>query len=257
MWRTISVIQLTNLSKHYGDCKAVTNISLQIPQGSIFGFLGMNGAGKTSTIKMMVGILRPTTGSITIANHCLAREPQKAKAAIGYVPDRPYVYPKLSGREYLYFMCDLYNVAISDVEERINTVLDEYGMTEHQNNLIESYSHGMKQRIAFCGALVHRPEVLIVDEPMVGLDPHGAKTLKSALKRQSAAGTTVFLSTHSLHVAEELADTIAILHRGEIIISGSFQEIQRMSQQGHEHLEEIFIELTSQAAPYAIHAGGM
>jgi ABC-2 type transport system ATP-binding protein len=251
------MIQLHNLSKHYPNCKAVDNISLQIPKGSIFGFLGMNGAGKTSTIKMMTGILRPTTGTVTIAGHCLTKESSKAKAAIGYVPDRPYVYPKLSGREYLYFMCDLYNVAMKEVDTRIDSVLDEYSMTQYQHNLIESYSHGMKQRIAFCGALVHKPTVLIVDEPMVGLDPHGAKTLKSALKREANAGTTVFLSTHSLHVAEELADTIAILHKGKIIISGSFQEIQRMSQRGHEHLEEIFIELTSQASPYEMYAGGI
>ena len=190
------MIQLENLSKHYGDCKAVDDISLHIPQGSIFAFLGMNGAGKTSTIKMMVGILRPSSGSISIGGYSLSKDPIQAKMQIGYVPDRPYLYPKLTGREYLYFMCDLYKVPLKKAVAQVESVLDEYGMTEYQNNLIESYSHGMKQRIAFCGALVHKPSVLIVDEPMVGLDPHGARTLKQALRKEATAGTTVFLSTH-------------------------------------------------------------
>ena len=251
------MIQLDNLSKHYGDCKAVDDISLHIPQGSIFAFLGMNCAGKTSTIKMMVGILRPSSGSISIGGYSLSKDPIQAKMQIGYVPDRPYLYPKLTGREYLYFMCDLYKVPLKKAVAQVESVLDEYGMTEYQNNLIESYSHGMKQRIAFCGALVHKPSVLIVDEPMVGLDPHGARTLKQALRKEATAGTTVFLSTHSLNVAEELADSIAILHKGKIITQGSFEEIRGMSRGGHQHLEEIFIELTSSFSPYQAHVGGI
>lgn len=251
------MIQLNNLSKHYGDCKAVDDISLHISEGSIFAFLGMNGAGKTSTIKMMVGILRPTSGLISIAGYSLSEDPIQAKMQIGYVPDRPYLYPKLTGREYLHFMCDLYKVPLKKAAAHIDSVLVEFAMSEFQNNLIESYSHGMKQRIAFCGALVHQPSVLIVDEPMVGLDPHGARTLKQALKKQANSGTTVFLSTHSLNVAEELADSIAILHKGRIITQGSFEEIRSMSRDGHQHLEEIFIELTSSFSPYQAHVGGL
>jgi ABC-2 type transport system ATP-binding protein len=238
------MIELLNVSKTYGSFSAVHDLSLRIPPGSIFAFLGMNGAGKTTTIKMMTGILAPTSGSIAVGGYSLQTNPCEAKSLIGYVPDRPHLYPKLSGREFLYFVCDLYNVPTSVIEARVTSVLDEYSLTPWADALIESYSHGMRQRIAMCAALVHEPQILIVDEPMVGLDPHGARDLKLAFKRYASRGMTVFLSTHSLHVAEELADRLAIIHKGKLLVSGSMEEIRDSSGAHSDGLEDIFLELT-------------
>jgi ABC-2 type transport system ATP-binding protein len=206
----------------------------------------MNGAGKTTTIKMMTGILPATTGSISIGGYDIRSQACKAKGLIGYVPDRPHLYPKLTGREYLYCICDLYRVKAQEVNSRIDTLLDEYSLTPWQNTLIESYSHGMKQRIALCGALVHEPQALIVDEPMVGLDPHGARDLKSAFKRYARRGVTVFISTHSLNVAEELADYIAIIHKGRLLTTGTLEQIRELTNSPSLDLEQIFLDLTTQ-----------
>jgi ABC-2 type transport system ATP-binding protein len=239
------MIELSKVSKSYGELKAVSDLSLTIPPGSIFAFLGMNGAGKTTTIKMMAGILSPSTGSISVGGYDLKTDPQRAKQLIGYVPDRPHLYPKLTGREFLNFMCDLYRVPQNIAQERIDQVLDEYSLSPWQDSLIESYSHGMRQRIALCGALVHAPQILIVDEPMVGLDPHGARDLKKAFMRYARSGMTVFLSTHSLDVAEELADSLAIIHKGKIIVSGSLEQIRDSAGSHSDGLEDIFLQLTS------------
>jgi ABC-2 type transport system ATP-binding protein len=239
------MIELSCVSKMYGPTVAVHNLSLTIPPGCIFAFLGMNGAGKTTTIKMMAGILAPTSGTIRLGGFDLCTQASEAKSIIGYVPDRPHLYPKLTGREFLYFVCDLYRVPLPEVESRISGVLEEYALTPWQDALIESYSHGMKQRIALCAAMVHEPQILIVDEPMVGLDPHGARDLKRALKRYAESGITVFLSTHSLHVAEELADSLAIIHKGELLIRGSLGHIRDTTGSSTEDLEDIFLELTS------------
>jgi ABC-2 type transport system ATP-binding protein len=239
------MIELSNVSKTYGSLKAVNNLSLSIPQGCIFAFLGMNGAGKTTTIKMMTGILAPSSGTISVGGFNLRTQPCEAKSLIGYVPDRPYLYPKLSGREFLHFVCDLYQVPAVHVEARVSQVLDEYSLSPWADALIESYSHGMRQRIALCAALVHEPQILIVDEPMVGLDPHGARDLKQAFKRYAASGTTVFLSTHSLHVAEELADAIAIIHKGDLLVNGTLEQVREITGSNRDGLEEIFLEITS------------
>lgn len=239
------MIELSCVSKVYGPTVAVNNLSLAVPPGCIFAFLGMNGAGKTTTIKMMAGILAPTSGSIRLGGFDLRTQASEAKSIIGYVPDRPHLYPKLTGREFLYFVCDLYRVPVAEIEGRINRVLEEYALTPWQDSLIESYSHGMKQRIALCAAMVHEPQILIVDEPMVGLDPHGARDLKKALKRYAESGVTVFLSTHSLHVAEELADSLAIIHKGELLIRGSLEHIRDTTGSTDDALEDIFLELTS------------
>jgi ABC-2 type transport system ATP-binding protein len=239
------MIELENVSKTYGSFKAVNDLSLCVPQGSIFAFLGMNGAGKTTTIKMLTGILTPTSGSVRLGGFDLKTNALDAKKVLGYVPDRPHVYTKLTGREFLYFMCDLYKVAAKQAERRIDEVLEEYSLTQWQDALIESYSHGMKQRIALCGALVHDPQILIVDEPMVGLDPHGAKALKNAFRRYARSGMTVFLSTHSLNVAEELADNMAIIHKGSLIATGSLSDIRNTAGAAAEDLEDIFLELTT------------
>ncbi len=243
--RVAPMIELLNVSKTYGSVNAVSNLSLVVPPGSIFAFLGMNGAGKTTTIKMMTGILAPSAGSISVAGYNIRNNPCEAKSIIGYVPDRPHLYPKLSGREFLYFVCDLYQVPAALIESRVAAVLDEYSLTPWADALIESYSHGMRQRIALCAALVHTPQILIVDEPMVGLDPHGARDLKLAFKRYAAQGMTVFLSTHSLNVAEELADALAIIHKGRLLVSGSMDEIRESTGSRNDGLEEIFLELTT------------
>jgi ABC-2 type transport system ATP-binding protein len=239
------MITLKNLSKSYGSFKAVNDISLHVPSGGIFAFLGVNGAGKTTTIKMITGILKPSLGSIYLGGYDLGAEPLQAKAITGYIPDRPNLYPKLTGREFLNFMCDLYRVPAKQAERRIDEVLEEYTLTQWQDELIESYSHGMKQRIATCGALVHDPRVLIVDEPMVGLDPHGARNLKDAFKRYAKSGVTIFLSTHSLNVAEELADNLAIIHKGSILTTGTLEDIRALTGKHDEGLEDMFLELTS------------
>lgn len=241
------MITLTNLSKTYGSFTAVNNISLSVPSGGIFAFLGVNGAGKTTTIRMITGILKPTSGSIYLGGYDLLAEPLQAKAITGYIPDRPNLYPKLTGREFLYFICDIYRIHGKQAEKRIDEVLDEYSLTQWQDELIESYSHGMKQRLATCAALVHDPRVLIVDEPMVGLDPHGARNLKEAFKRYAKSGVTIFLSTHSLNVAEELADNLAIIHQGSILTTGTLDDIRDLTGKHDEGLEHMFLELTSPA----------
>lgn len=241
------MIEINSLIKNYGALCAVNNISLRVEAGEIFGFLGMNGAGKTTTIRMMAGVIRPSSGNIKLAGFDIVEEPIQAKKITGYIPDRPYIYNKLTGREFLYFVADLYQVSPKQAEDRIDQVLDEYRLTEWENELVESYSHGMKQRLATCAALIHDPKILILDEPMVGLDPHGAKLLKEALKRYAAKGIAVFLSTHSLNVAEELAQRLAIIHKGSIIATGSLEEIRALSKSGQSDLEDIFLELTSGA----------
>lgn len=239
------MVEIQNLVKRYGDFVAVNGISLTINRGEIFGFLGVNGAGKTTTLKMMSGILKPSEGKITIGGFDIETEPEKAKAITGYIPDRPHLYSKLTGREFLYFVGDLYSVPSSEIDERIDALLKEYYLTEWEDELIESYSHGMKQRLATCGALLHKPQLIIVDEPMVGLDPHGAKLLKEAFKRYAKEGTTILLSTHSLNVAEEVADRLAIVHRGSIVAIGTLQDIREKAGGSLGNLEELFLTITA------------
>jgi len=239
------MITLCGVTKSYGSFVAVNNLSMTIPEGGIFAFLGVNGAGKTTTIRMMTGILRPSFGTVSVGGFDLVRSPIEAKSIMGYVPDRPTLYPKLTGREFLYFICDLYRMSRRDAERRIDEILGEYDLTRWQEEMIEGYSHGMKQRLATCAALVHNPRVLIVDEPMVGLDPHGAKHLKEALRRYADGGMTVFLSTHSLNVAEELADHIGIIHRGSLLVTGTLEDIRALTGNPSDDLEHMFLELTT------------
>lgn len=238
------MIEIQDLVKEYGSFRAVDGISLSVSPGEIFGFLGVNGAGKTTTLRMLAGILRPTSGNLKICGHDVVTDPVKTKSVTGYIPDRPYLYPKLSGREFLQFIAQLYNVSHDQIEERINIHLDEYRLTDWQNELIESYSHGMKQRLATCAALIHKPKVLIVDEPMVGLDPHGAKLLKERFRSYAKAGMAILLSTHSLNVAEEVADRLAIINRGKIIATGTLAEIKHLTGLHDRNLEHLFLELT-------------
>ena len=239
------ILSVNNLIKRYGDFTAVDGISFSIAPGEIFGFLGVNGAGKTTTLRMLAGVLKPTSGEIVIAGHDLARDPIEAKRITGYIPDRPYLYAKLTGREFLIFVSELYEIKSAIAYERIDSLLSAYGLGQWQDELIESYSHGMKQRLATCSALVHAPKLLIVDEPMVGLDPHGARLLKDSFRGYAKAGMSILLSTHSLNVAEELCDRLVIINRGKIITSGTLAEIRAAFGMGSKDLEKIFLELTS------------
>lgn len=238
------MIEMENLTKRFGSVTAVDDITLSVNRGEICSFLGVNGAGKTTTLRMLAGILRPTAGRIRIGEYDLAEQPLKAKQITGYIPDRPYLYPGLTGREYLYFASELYRLSHSSADQRIDALLDAYALTEWQDDLIEGYSHGMKQRLATCAAVLPEPDVLIVDEPMVGLDPHGAKLLKGYFKEYARNGMTIFISTHSLNVAEEVSDRFAIIHAGQIIARGTLNELRTLSGLADTGLEEVFLQLT-------------
>lgn len=239
------LLRLDGVVKRYGSFTAVKGISLEVHRGEIFGFLGPNGAGKTTTIRMVAGILETTSGTIVVGGHDLAGEPMSARARIGYIPDRPFLYEKLTGGEFLRFAAGLWGHEGSEVEERIEKLLALFSLSEWRDELIESYSHGMRQKILISSALVHRPELIVVDEPMVGLDPRSARLLKELLRSFVAGGGTVFLSTHTLEVAEALCDRIAIISRGEILAQGTMAQLRaQVSSQAGEQLEDIFLKLT-------------
>ena len=240
------MIEIKNLSKSYnkGAVKAVEDLNLHVKPGKIFGFLGPNGAGKTTTIKMMVGLLIPDKGTISIAGYDNAKNPLEAKQNIGYVPDNPDVYDRLTGMEYLNLMADVYKVSVEERQERINYFLDMFNLTDAVGDLIKSYSHGMKQKIVLTGALLHNPAVWILDEPMVGLDPKSSHLLKEYMRKHCDRGNTVFFSTHILEVAERLCDRIGIINKGKLIAIGSMDELRHGDQAGS--LENIFLELTEQ-----------
>jgi ABC-2 type transport system ATP-binding protein len=238
------MIKLTNLSKHYRGLKAVDKIDLEVKRGMVFGFLGPNGAGKTTTVKMMVGVLKPTEGQIIINGIDMAREPAQAKRSIGFIPDQPFLYEKLSGVEFLRFIAGLYNLNHgSSVEHRISALLQLFELSHWGEELIESFSHGMRQRLIMCAALLHEPEVIIVDEPMVGLDPRAARLVKDVFKDQARKGRTVFMSTHSLEVAQEVCEEIAIIQTGKIIAKGTAEDLKREAGVDGT-LEKIFLKLT-------------
>ena len=240
------MIRITNLTKRFGGFAAVNDISLEVKKGEIFAFLGTNGAGKTTTIRMMTGVLLPTSGTVEIGGHDIQRNPIEAKMLMGVIPDRPYIYGKLTGREFLTFMADLYLVERAVAAKRIDELLSIFGLSEWQNELIDGYSHGMKQRLLTCAAQVHNPPVLIVDEPMVGLDPRGAKLLKDTFRAKADAGLTIFMSTHSLPVAEEIADRLAIIRRGQIIAVGTLDDLYAQAKGSVSDLEEIFLQLVEE-----------
>ena len=238
------MIELINLTKKFKGLRAVDGINLKVSAGSIFGFLGPNGAGKTTTIKMMAGVLKPTEGRIIINNRDLFLEPSRVKQSVGFIPDRPYVYEKLSGREFLGLIAGLYGLDHAPaVNGRISELLELFELDHWQDELIESYSHGMKQRLVMCSALLHSPKVIIVDEPMVGLDPKASRLVKNIFRDQAGGGATVFMSTHSLEVAEEVCEEIAIIQAGRIIAQGTAEDLRRKAGMNGS-LENIFLRLT-------------
>ncbi|HYA86049.1 MAG TPA: ABC transporter ATP-binding protein [Nitrospirota bacterium] len=236
------MIKLINLTKKYGKLTAVNNINLNVAQGEIFGFLGPNGAGKTTTIRMMAGLLQPTSGTALIGGFDIQTEPLKAKFITGFIPDRPFLYEKLTAMEFMYFIAQLYEMQDSD--KRISGLLNLFGLSDWQDELIENFSHGMKQRLVMASALLHDPKVLVVDEPMVGLDPRGARLVKDIFKELASKGVTVFMSTHTLEIVEQMCTRVAIINNGDIIAEGSVEDLGRIARMEKSHLEPIFLRLT-------------
>ena len=238
------MIELRNIVKDYGSYTALHQLDLSVPAGEVFGFIGPNGAGKTTTIKVIGGILAPTAGSVRIAGIDMARDPVAAKQRIGFIPDRPYLYEKLTGMEFLQFTADVYGVAQAVFREKAVSLLEMFALADWGEELIESYSHGMKQRLIMCAALLHGPEVLVVDEPMVGLDPVAIRMVKNLFRDLAREGVTVFMSTHTLAVAEDICDRIGIIHRGRLIAQGTLDDLRKDIKGGASDLEAVFINLT-------------
>jgi ABC-2 type transport system ATP-binding protein len=238
------MIRLESLSKRYGAHEAVKNLCLHVAPGELFGFLGPNGAGKTTTIKMIAGLLQPTSGRIRIAGHDLAEEPVRAKGALGFIPDRPFLYEKLSALEFLRFVAGLYGFDGGSLNGRIDELLALVELEDVRSELIESFSHGMKQRLVLAAAFVHEPKVMVVDEPMVGLDPKGARLIKRVFREYCRRGSSVFVSTHTLEVAQELCDRIGIIVGGELVALGSMEDLKVKAETDRHDLEEIFLKLT-------------
>jgi ABC-2 type transport system ATP-binding protein len=246
---SIPLIETAHVVKSYGDKTAVDDVSFQVNAGEIFGFLGPNGAGKTTTIKMIVGLLRPTSGLIKVAGYDVVAQPIQAKAACGYVPDEPNLYAKLTGRELLRFVGDLYGLDTAQAARRSEELLRLFGLNEAADETTDSYSHGMKQKTSLATALVHDPKVLILDEPTVGLDPKSARLIKDILRQMAERGAAVMLSTHILEIAQNMCDRIGIINKGKVIASGTMEELRQLGQ-GESSLEDIFLGLTG-GAEYA------
>lgn len=243
------MIKLTNLTKNFDSFAALKGMNLEVKRGEIFCLVGPNGAGKTTTIKLMAGLLMPTSGNIIVDGHDLNEEPIKVKGMIGYIPDRPFLYEKLTGREFLKFIAGLFEEDGKDVDSRIGKLLEFFELKDWANDLIEGYSHGMKQRLIISSALLHNPKIIIVDEPTVGLDPKGARLIKRIFKALSSEGVTIFMTTHNLSFAEELGDRIGIINEGRLIAVGTMEELRTMAKGAGEHghtplLEDIFLKLT-------------
>ena len=239
------MIRTHGIEKRYGRFQALKPLDLHVRAGGVFGFLGPNGAGKTTTIRILSGVLPPTGGRLSIDGVDMATDPVQAKARTGYIPDRPYLYEKLTAREMLQFVGGLYGLDDATIARRGDELLDFHGLLKFGDELVEGYSHGMKQRLTLSCALLHEPRLLIVDEPMVGLDPRGAKQIKKVFRDQADSGRTVFLSTHSLDVAQEVCDRLAIIHQGRIVAMGTYEEIRGRAD-GAEDLEAVFLAILAE-----------
>jgi len=246
------MIRLEGVEKRYGSFQALCPLDLHVPAGEVFGFLGPNGAGKTTTNRIMAGVLPATQGRVTIAGVSMADDPVECRRQSGFIPDRPFLYEKLTAREFLQFMGKIYELDPVDITSRSKALLEEHGLGDRADELIEAYSHGMKQRLVLSAAMLHDPPVLIVDEPMVGLDPHGARRIKQLFRELAQRGRAVFLSTHSLDVAQEVCDRVGILFKGRLVALGSVNNLMARSD---EDLEAVFLRITEEETN-ALPAGG-
>ena len=242
-----TLIETRDLVKRYGDKVAVNNVSFNVYGGEVFGFLGPNGAGKTTTLKMIVGLLQPTSGTVKVAGYDVQTQPILAKAASGYVPDSPNLYAKLTGRELLRFVGDLYNLDRSQAARRIDELLRMFDLVRAAEDTVDSYSHGMQQKTSLAAALMHDPRVLVLDEPTVGLDPKSARLIKDILRQLADRGAAVMLSTHILEIAERMCDRIGIINQGQLIAQGTMTELRALDKSGQTSLEDIFLDLTGGA----------
>jgi ABC-2 type transport system ATP-binding protein len=238
------VIAVTDLVKRYGAFTAVDGVTLDVQPGQIHGFLGPNGAGKTTTIRMIAGLLKPTSGRIVVNGRDLATDPEGAKASLGFIPDRPFIYEKLTAGEFLRFHGGLYGLDAATIDERVTEMLELFELGRWREELVESFSHGMKQRLVMCAAFMHRPRAVLVDEPMVGLDPRGARLIKDVFRRMAQRGVAVLMSTHTLEVAQEMCDRVSIILKGRIIASGTVDEVRALSGTADEQLTAVFLRLT-------------
>ena len=238
------MIRIENLVKQYGAFTAVDGVSLDVNPGQIHGFLGPNGAGKTTTIRMIAGLLKPTSGRIFVNNHDISSSPELAKASLGFIPDRPFIYEKLTAGEFLRFHGGLYSLDDVVLEERTTEMLELFELLRWRDELVESFSHGMKQRLVMGAAFLHRPQAVLVDEPMVGLDPRGARLIKEVFRRMADRGVAILMSTHTLEVAQEMCDRISIILRGKIIAHGTVDELRTLAGAQDAQLTPVFLKLT-------------
>lgn len=238
-----SIIEIQGLTKKYGDLVALNDLTLNIEEGEVFGFIGPNGAGKTTTIRMMGGIIEPTDGKILIGGIDMSRDPVGAKKIIGFVPDRPFLYEKLTGMEFLKFIADLYRVDLRVFSRRAPELLERFALWQWKDEIVEAYSHGMKQRLIIAAALLHDPRVMVIDEPMVGLDPEAVRMVRDILKGLARQNVTVFVSTHTLSLAEDLCDRIGVIHKGTLLAQGTVAELNLAAKTGEARLEEVFLTL--------------
>ena len=241
------MIEVQGLTKSYGSVAAVRDLSFSVAPGEVLGLVGPNGAGKTTTLRMIAGILRPTDGRVLLGGDNVHEQPLAAKMRLGFIPDRPFVYDKLTGAEFLRFVAGLYGQEGDTVERRIAELLEVFELASWKDELVEAYSHGMRQKLIISSALIHRPECIVVDEPMVGLDPKAARLLKDIFRQFVSRGGTVLMSTHTLEVAEAMCDRVAIIQHGKIVADGTVDDLRRQHRAGDASLEELFLKLTGGA----------
>ncbi len=244
------MIEISGLTKRFGERAAVSGLDLTVASGEIFGFLGPNGAGKTTTVRMLTGLIRPTSGRARVAGFDVAENPIAAKRAMGLVPDEPFVYPKLTGLEYLRFIGELYGVRLDEIRRRAPELLEMFELAPWGGELLESYSHGMRQKLVLAGVLLHEPKVLMLDEPMVGLDPKSGRLVKDIFRELAKRGTAIFMCTHVLEIAEKLCDRVGIMIDGRMIACGTLAQLREQGRGGGQDLESIFLSLTG-GAEYA------
>jgi ABC-2 type transport system ATP-binding protein len=242
------MIAVHDLVKQYGGFTAVDGVNITVAPGEIHGFLGPNGAGKTTTLRMIAGLLKPTSGRVVVNGHDLSTAPEAAKASLGFIPDRPFIYEKLTAGEFLRFHGGLYGLNGDDAMRRVHEMLDIFELRRWENELVESFSHGMKQRLVMSAAFLHRPRAVAVDEPMVGLDPRGARLIKDVFRRMSDSGVAILMSTHTLEVAEEVCHRLSIINKGRIVANGTVDEVRALAGGDDDQLTSVFLKLTGGSA---------